>query len=95
MTRVNSKKGQFKIVPIMVGGTNTERDRLYGELLSKYFQRPGTVFVISSDFCHWGERFSYTYYDEKHGEIWQSIQALDKMVNTDSIHMIKSKCCLH
>jgi AmmeMemoRadiSam system protein B len=31
------------------------------------------------DFCHWGDRFSYTYYDEKCGEIWQSIEALDRM----------------
>lgn len=76
---MESKKGQFKIVPIMVGGTNSERDKMYGEILSKYFLRPNTVFVISSDFCHWGERFSYTYYDEKYGEIWRSIEALDKM----------------
>ena len=25
-----------------------------------------------------GERFSYTYYDEKQGEIWNSIEALDR-----------------
>jgi hypothetical protein len=28
-----------------------------------------------------GERFSYTYYDETCGEIWQSIEALDRMVS--------------
>lgn len=34
--------------------------------------------MISSDFCHWGQRFRYTYYDRSVGEIWQSIQKLDK-----------------
>ncbi|MPC56296.1 Protein MEMO1 [Portunus trituberculatus] len=37
-----------------------------------------SLFVISSDFCHWGQRFRYTYYDRSVGEIWQSIQKLDK-----------------
>jgi predicted class III extradiol MEMO1 family dioxygenase len=32
----------------------------YAKLLLPYFEQPGTVFVISSDFCHWGERFSFT-----------------------------------
>lgn len=36
------------------------------------------LFVISSDFCHWGKRFRFTYYDKCHGEIHQSIEALDK-----------------
>jgi MEMO1 family protein len=26
---------------------------------------PGTVVIASSDFCHWGTRFRYTYYEEK------------------------------
>lgn len=27
-----------------------------------------------------GERFGYTYYDERHGDIWKSIEALDRQV---------------
>lgn len=76
---MESKKGNFTVIPILVGGTNSEREKMYGELLSKYFMQPNTLFIISSDFCHWGERFSYTYYDETCGEIWQSIEALDRM----------------
>lgn len=75
---MESKKGKFKIVPIMVGNVGSDKEKMYGELLAKYFLQPNTVFVISSDFCHWGERFSYTYYDEKQGEIWNSIEALDR-----------------
>ena len=51
-----SKKDKFKIVPIMVGNTSTSSEKLYGELLAKYFLLPNTLFVISSDFCHWGKR---------------------------------------
>lgn len=39
---------------------------------------PKTVFVISSDFCHWGPNFEYTPYDKSKGEIWQSIEAMDR-----------------
>lgn len=75
---MESKRGHFKIVPIMVGSINSEKERAYGQMLAKYFVQPRTLFVISSDFCHWGERFQYTYFDERHGEIWKSIEDLDK-----------------
>lgn len=39
---------------------------------------PKTVFVVSSDFCHWGPNFDFQYYDKSKGAIWQSIEALDK-----------------
>ena len=39
---------------------------------------PQTLFVISSDFCHWGRNFGFTYYDKKFKNIWESIQDLDK-----------------
>jgi len=76
---MESKKGKFTVIPILVGHTNLEKEKIYGEILSSYFAQPNTLFVISSDFCHWGERFSYTYYDKSCGEIWQSIESLDKL----------------
>ena len=39
---------------------------------------PKTLFVISSDFCHWGQRFGYTFYDKSKGQIWESTEFLDK-----------------
>jgi len=75
---MESKRGHFKVVPIMIGNISSEKEKMYGELLAKYYLLPNTVFVISSDFCHWGERFSYTYYDDKCGEIWNSIESLDR-----------------
>lgn len=75
---MESKQGNYKIVPVMVGGINSEKEKMYGQLFAKYFLNPRVLFVISSDFCHWGERFDYTFYDQKHGEIWKSIEDLDK-----------------
>jgi MEMO1 family protein len=39
----------------MVGGISSDKEKMYGEILAKYFTRPDVLFVISSDFCHWGE----------------------------------------
>ncbi|XP_054154146.1 protein MEMO1-like [Oppia nitens] len=69
----------FTIVPILVGSLTTEKEVLYGKLLSKYLADIDNVFVISSDFCHWGNRFGYQYYDKSAGDIYQSIQKLDEI----------------
>ena len=71
----------FTIVPVLVGSLNTEKEALYGKLFSKYLADKDNAFVISSDFCHWGARFSYQYYDKGNGDIYQSIQKLDETVS--------------
>lgn len=50
------------LVPIMVGSTSPATEQAFGTLLAPYIADPTNVFVISSDFCHWGLRFNYTYY---------------------------------
>lgn len=50
------------LVPIMVGSTNAETERAVGALLAPYLADQSNAFIISSDFCHWGQRFGYTYY---------------------------------
>lgn len=72
---------QFTIVPILVGSLNPEKEGLYGKVLSKYLADDQNLFVISSDFCHWGARFSYQYYDKGSGDIYQSIKKLDETVS--------------
>ncbi|KAI2657966.1 Protein MEMO1 [Labeo rohita] len=74
-------KDEFSIVPVLVGALSESKEQEYGKLLSKYLADPSNLFIISSDFCHWGQRFRYTYYDESQGEIYRSIEHLDKMVN--------------
>lgn len=70
---------QFTIIPVMVGSLTTDKEALYGKIFSKYLAEPCNLFIISSDFCHWGARFHYQYYDKAWGEIYQSIQKLDEM----------------
>ncbi|XP_026292391.1 protein MEMO1-like [Frankliniella occidentalis] len=72
-------KDSFTIVPIMIGSLTVEREATYGQLLAPYLADPNNLFVVSSDFCHWGQRFRYTYHDQKYGQIFQSVEALDKM----------------
>jgi len=50
------------LVPIMVGSTSVSTERAFGALLAPYLADPENAWVISSDFCHWGLRFGYTYY---------------------------------
>ena len=52
---MESRRGHYTIVPILVGALSEEKEILYGKLLSKYLADPENLFVISSDFCHWGE----------------------------------------
>eukprot|EP00795_Rhopilema_esculentum_P003522 gene3522-1906_t len=72
-------RGSFTVIPVLVGSTNKHREAVYGEIFSNYILQPENFFVISSDFCHWGKRFRYTYVDKSFGKIHQSIEALDRM----------------
>lgn len=84
---------EVRLVPILVGNLNFEAEQKYGRFLAPFLQDKTNAFVISSDFCHWGNRFSYTYYRSMTGKatkrlttsqlerdfsIWQSIEQLDK-----------------
>lgn len=51
--------GTYTIVPILVGTLSSQLERELAVLLTPYFLAPGTLFVVSSDFCHWGRRFGY------------------------------------
>jgi len=76
---MESRRDHFKIVPVLVGSTNVEKEKNFGKLFSRYLNDPENLFVISSDFCHWGQRFRYTYHDRSKGEPYQSIEHIDKL----------------
>ena len=50
-----SKKEKYTVVPVLVGSLNRDRELMYGDLFAKYLNDPSNLFVISSDFCHWGK----------------------------------------
>ncbi|PVV03795.1 hypothetical protein BB560_001709 [Smittium megazygosporum] len=56
-----SKIDEIKVVPAIVGHLDS-CESVYGDIFSKYLGDPENLFVISSDFCHWGSRFQYMFY---------------------------------
>ena len=83
-------KKEFSIIPIIVGDNNYETNKKIAEILYELYEDKNTLFVISSDFCHWGRNFGYTLYDKKFDNIWESIQDLDKQA-LDIIEEINSE----
>ena len=81
---------EFNIIPIIVGDNNFETNKIIAEILYELYEDKKTLFVISSDFCHWGRNFGYTYYDKKFDNIWESIQDLDQQA-LDIIEEINSE----
>ena len=71
-------KNDFSIVPIMIGHNDLQTNTAIGKALYDLYEDPKTLVVISSDFCHWGQNFGFTYYNKNFGTIWESTQDLDK-----------------
>jgi len=73
---------QYTLVPIMIGALSEAAEKRYGKHLARYLADASNLFVVSSDFCHWGERFDFVLHpwppDARHHQIFQSIEALDR-----------------
>ena len=54
-----------KLVPILVGNLTKAKEKEYGKILAPFFEDKETLFIISSDFCHWGEDFDYMPHNKK------------------------------
>lgn len=50
----------------------------YASALLSYFLDEQTVFIVSSDFCHWGERFDFVHQYPDETLIYKSIEKLDR-----------------
>jgi AmmeMemoRadiSam system protein B len=68
------------LVPVLVGALSNAAEKKFGDIFAKYLDDPANLFVVSSDFCHWGKRFGYTPFLQSSGrdEIHESIEALDR-----------------
>ncbi len=69
----------FKLVPIMVGAVNKQQQEYYGKIFSEFIKDEKTLFIISSDFCHWGDNFDYQPLEGNIKEAYKFIESLDKM----------------
>lgn len=52
----------IQIIPFLVGSLNEQREDFISEYLKPYFNQERTLFIISTDFTHWGEYFHFTEY---------------------------------
>ena len=73
-----NKLKKLTLVPLMVGDLPEEKYQYYAQALLPLFMEERTVFIVSSDFCHWGKihKFTKTYEDEP--MIHNSIERLDR-----------------
>lgn len=76
---VNEKN--IKIIPIYVGciGNNIEVIEQFSKPLKKYFEEESNLFIFSSDFCHYGPRFSFTKILKKYNDthMFKQIENMD------------------
>eukprot|EP01082_Thalassiosira_pseudonana_P013943 g12489.t1 g12489 contig6:2013604-2014699(-) len=70
----------IKVLPIMIGSIKQKKEELFGKLLAPFLSDDGVFTVISSDFCHWGKRFSYTPQPSREvaNEVHEYIEYLDR-----------------
>ena len=57
---------EFTLVPVLVGALDADLEKQYGSIFARYLDDPANLFVISSDFCHWGRRFGFFFYSFDH-----------------------------
>lgn len=70
---------EFTLVPIVVGSIRYSKEQKYGKMLADYVKDDENLFIISSDFCHWGYNFDYMPYErEVSNDISGYIKYLDK-----------------
>jgi len=68
-------RDDVSIVPLIVGTLYKEDVKMYVNVLKEYFIDPNTLFIISTDFCHWGARFGYMDYNKS---VSDHVTKLDK-----------------
>lgn len=74
---------EIKVLPIMVGSIKRRSEEDFGKLLAAFLSNEHIFTVISSDFCHWGDRFSYTPQptrgaNDAINEVYEYIEHLDR-----------------
>lgn len=74
------------LVPVLVGSTSSASEETYGQIFAPYLADPTSVFIVSSDFCHWGSRFQYTYYVPNNSTSGISLRRRDPKPTDPHIH---------
>lgn len=86
------KGKSITVLPIMVGNLDMRKITGVVQALKPIVDDPETLLVLSSDFCHWGRTFGYTYLPQGSGEIWERIGKLDeeamKAISTKDVQIV-------
>ncbi|KAH3899393.1 related to MEMO1 family protein YJR008W [Saccharomycodes ludwigii] len=74
-----------KIIPILISHNVRNIDFAIGETLREYMDNDShSLFIISSDFCHWGFRFDYTAYVHSNEELEKAYRECNKITQLQS-----------
>ncbi|CCE61546.1 hypothetical protein TPHA_0A04710 [Tetrapisispora phaffii CBS 4417] len=76
---------KVKVVPMIVSHNSEAVDTKLANVLKNEFMNPETIFIVSSDFCHWGRRFQYT------GYVGNSEELKDSLEEQTEIEMLTSR----
>jgi AmmeMemoRadiSam system protein B len=66
----------IELVPVMIGDLEGTDDQKYATVFEKYFEDSESLFIFSTDFCHWGDFYDYKPM-QKGRKIYEFIKDLD------------------
>lgn len=80
LLKLVSGNRDIELVNILVGEMNPQYLNTITKVLKPFFLDSESLFVISTDFCHWGQRFGYQndYRLNTQEQLWQGIERLDQ-----------------
>lgn len=56
---LDKRQEDVRIVPILVGHPSRQELSQLADVLYTHLIKEGTIMLVSSDFCHWGQSFEY------------------------------------
>ncbi|ORY34949.1 MEMO1 family [Naematelia encephala] len=60
--QVFAGRDDLQLVPLLVGHVDSKSASKIHQVLAEFWADEETFFIVSTDFCHWGTRFSHTPY---------------------------------
>lgn len=78
------------VLPIMIGAISSRVESDVARALAPLLADPATLCIVSSDFCHWGTRFGYTYVHPTPGGA-APIHAAIRTLDHDGMRLIEAK----
>jgi len=86
---LGGSEGFPTIIPILVGDLSEKEEASFGLLLAPYLQDVHNAFIVSSDFCHWGDRFSYRPQYRTDGVLWNPDERYESDGSADEPGVLK------